>query len=256
MLDNLENEIQKAVKAEQDAKAIYLLKELIAENEQIFGEDDLRTVAAYRNLGDIYLLQQKYEEAYALFYKGMRIIEKLLGKQHPETATHYNNVAIVLKRLFRYDEAIVYYEKSIAILEFFFGKDHYETAVAYDNLGNLYHRQKDYDRALSLHQQVLAIYLQDCPNDYLAISAVHFHIAHDYTGLCEYETALEHFRQSLTILNTQNARRDFNTHTILESYIHVLNGVREFIPKPIFDTHYLTIEPYIDTETEEEKPTN
>lgn len=254
MLDNLENEIRKAVNAEEDAKAIYLLKELIAENEQKLGDEHPETIAAYRNLAELYILLQRYEEAYSLFLKVMTLEEKKLGKQHPEMAIHYNNVAIALKRLFRYDEAIAYYQKSIAILEFFFGKDHLETAVAYDNLGNLYHRQKDYDRALDLHLQALLIYTKKSPDNYLAISAVYFHIAHDYTGICQYEIALINFQLSLVMLGNKPARRDFNQNTILESYLDVLYGVRELIPKEIGEEHYYFIEPYLANYTPSKTP--
>lgn len=67
MLHHFRPQLEEVLKNETDPKSIYLLKELLAENEQNGGKEDIETGKDYLYLADHYSEQERYADA-LVFY--------------------------------------------------------------------------------------------------------------------------------------------------------------------------------------------
>ena len=80
-----------------------------------FGTDALLTAPALSSLGDLYLIEAKYEAAESLYQQSMKSEEDALGAEHPQVATSLRSLATLYCRKGKYAQAKKMLERSLAL---------------------------------------------------------------------------------------------------------------------------------------------
>jgi eukaryotic-like serine/threonine-protein kinase len=89
-------------------EAIPLIKSVIESRTKQFGEDHPRTLSAVQNLGLIYSMQGKEQDAIDVLTPAVSIAQHVMGPRHPSTTPFYIVLAQSHERLKQFDAAIEY----------------------------------------------------------------------------------------------------------------------------------------------------
>lgn len=100
------------------------------------------------NLALLYHDKGDYEQAEALYRRGLVIFEKTLGLEHPEVAMALSKLALLYHARGDYVRAQPALERALAIREKRLTADHPDVAASINELGHLYFARDDYDRAV------------------------------------------------------------------------------------------------------------
>ena len=111
-----------------------LYEESIRINENILGENHVKTADSYNDLEILYASEERYEKA----EKSLGICERVLGKEHPETATSYNNLVEIYSSQEKYGLTLSYIIKAYKICINKLGFDHLHTKITRKNMEILY----------------------------------------------------------------------------------------------------------------------
>ena len=68
----------------------------------IHGQDHPAVADSYRNIGNVYYSQGKYEEALVQYQKALAIDLAVHGQDHLDVAKSYNNIGIVYRNQGKY----------------------------------------------------------------------------------------------------------------------------------------------------------
>jgi tetratricopeptide (TPR) repeat protein len=179
----LDEQIDKAMKADRWSEAITKGEELLAMRTRVQGPKHFETVNAQwrvqalrrvaprsredrlafqsistiQGQADSYMAQGKYTAAAPLLGRVLEIHRRLLTDDHPLTASSYNNVALNYKSQGKYDLAQPLYEKALEIVRRLLTDEHPDTATAYNNLAGNLNAQGKYAQAQPLYEKALSI---------------------------------------------------------------------------------------------------
>ena len=181
--NDLDEQIDKSVKADRWDEAIGQAEELLALRTRVQGAEhfeavdakevlkNLRRVAprphedrvAYRAVKTMneqavaLFVQGKYAAAQPLFEKALEVFQRLLSDDHAGTAACYSWLAANLVNQGKYAQAQPVSEKALEILRRLLGDDHPDTAKGYNGLAINLRAQGKYAQAQPLFEKALAI---------------------------------------------------------------------------------------------------
>ena len=179
----LDEQIDKSVKADRWDEAIARAEELLALRTRVQGAKHFETVdaewllkklrrvaprphedrvaygaASTMNEQAVALYAQgKYPAAQSLFEKALEVFRRLLSHDHPDTAACYSWLAANLVNQGKYAQAQPLSEKALETLRRLLGDDHPDTAKGYNGLATNLKAQGKYAQAQPLFEKALAI---------------------------------------------------------------------------------------------------
>jgi tetratricopeptide (TPR) repeat protein len=184
----LDEQIEKATKANHWDEAIARTEELLALRARVQGPKHFETVdadwrlktlrrvapmphedrVAYRSArtvseqAEALFAQGKYAQAQPLYEKSLEIYRRLLTDDHPQTASICNSLAVNLTNQGKYAQAQPLFEKALEIRRRLLSDDHPETARSYDNLaanlaaqGKYAQADPPYEKAMEIRHRLL-----------------------------------------------------------------------------------------------------
>ncbi len=179
----LDEQIDKALKADRWDEAIAMTQELLALRAKVQGRKHFETVnvqwhlkalrrvapmpaddrvgylsaIAMNEQAETLYVQGKGAQAQPLLEKALEIYRRLLTDDHPDTAGSYNNLAQNLTEQGKYAQARPLHEKALEIHRRLLTDDHPDTAAAYSNLAKNLDAQGKYAQAQPLSEKALEI---------------------------------------------------------------------------------------------------
>lgn len=128
-----------------------LMREIVADVRQIYGEEHGEVGIALNNLGNVISdMPEKFSEAATVYESAARLLAKTKGEAHVELATTYNNLGALYLKTQQWSRAEAAYEHSIDIRLRALGPDHPETASAQHGRALALVKLQRYDEAESL----------------------------------------------------------------------------------------------------------
>jgi tetratricopeptide (TPR) repeat protein len=108
------------------------------------------------DLGRLYIIQGRYDDASALFEEGIAVGgSHLSGKDHPYTLRHVHGLGVLRAKQGRYEEAETHFKRALEGGRLKLGEGHPYTLETINELGVLRREQKDYAEAERLLRQAL-----------------------------------------------------------------------------------------------------
>lgn len=107
-----------------------------------FGPADPRLTVTLDNLGALYRLQGKYEEAEPICLRALAIKESTFGPEHANVASTLRDLNEIYRSLGQIDRARKYQERALKILEKAIGPDFEELSEALDKSEALRSKKK------------------------------------------------------------------------------------------------------------------
>ena len=109
-------------------------------------------VRAANNLGNIYLLRGRWNDALDIFQSGVEFMEQ--GGDSLNLAATYENLAIIYQLIMQRTRAITYYNRALEIRKAM--DDRAGMARSYFYLGDVYQEMNDFEKAKEFYRQDLA----------------------------------------------------------------------------------------------------
>ena len=134
-----------------------LLREALAAQREIYGDEDLAVAQTMRQLGGLMRDLGEYEESRDLLEHVLAVRQKVLGPLHPEVAVTLNSLAILAQREGDLETARQRLEEMIATLEEIHDEPHPMAAAARHNLGMAFKAAERYDEAAEQFEQSLGV---------------------------------------------------------------------------------------------------
>ena len=103
------------------------------------GGHDLLRAWLLNDLGCVFELQGRKDQAAASHEKSLRLKEKALGREHPDVGISEVNLAIALKDLGRHQDALTHIDRAISLMQAGLGAGHPDLAIAFLNRGEILH---------------------------------------------------------------------------------------------------------------------
>ncbi len=167
---------------------------------EALGADHPITVAAIRELGQVYLTQERPREALELFERSFAIWEDAVGPEHPYVGKLAMLRGSALVELGRIDEALALQREGLAICERVLRPDHPMVALGLQKLGEALAARGSLDEAARAHERALAIRYETLgPRDPLIATGL-LSLADVDRKRGRYEVALERCGQALELL--------------------------------------------------------
>jgi len=221
----LEDQFDKALKADRWDEAIARAEELVALRTRIQGPKHFETgdaewllktsrrVAplpredrvAYQstrsmmNQAEALMAQRKYAEALPLAEKALEIRRRLLTDDHPDTANSYNTLAYDLNAQGKYAAARPLFEKALEIRRRLLSDDHPHTASSFNNVAYNLNVQGKYAAAQPLYEKALEIYRRLLSDDHPDTALGYNNLAHNLYAQGKYAQAQPLFEKALEI---------------------------------------------------------
>jgi tetratricopeptide (TPR) repeat protein len=239
----LQEQIEKAVKADRWPEAIAAAEQLSALRSRLQGPAHFEAVdavwqvktlrrvavlpkddqAAFRSATDMngqagsLYNKGKFAAAQPLYEKALEIHRRTLSDDHPHTADGYNNLANNLNAQGKYVAAQPLYEKALEIHRHTLTDDHPDTATSYNNLANNLNEQGKFAAAQPLHEKALEIYRRTLSDD-------HPHTALSYNNLANNLNAQGKHAAAQPLLEKALAIR---RHTLTDDHPHTARSYND-----------------------------
>ena len=130
-----------------------VLKELVNNTAQYYGENNILSAWFSTFLGRYYLALENYTEAKKIFEKSLAIYKKELGENHIDSVFIKHCLAKTYLGLKLFDQTEQMYEKCIQIYRKHYGIIHVEYAKLLCDIAHLYILKKNFSKAESLLQE-------------------------------------------------------------------------------------------------------
>ncbi|HET9300689.1 MAG TPA: tetratricopeptide repeat protein, partial [Candidatus Polarisedimenticolaceae bacterium] len=135
--------------------------------------DDFHVLATLSNLGQVYLEQERNEDAERVTAEALDRARGVLGNEHRETLNYVNNLAIAKRRLNKMDEAGGLYREGYETTKRMLGATAGPTLVSMVNLANFYARAGQCAEQVGFVEETVAVCrehsMADTPNLGLAL---------------------------------------------------------------------------------------
>merc|ERR1711969_317053 len=79
--------------------------EALAGRTMVFGKRHADTLRSMNDMGELFVVQEKLDEALKMFQETLKLEEEVLGENHPYTFETLNNLADLLKIMGKTEEA-------------------------------------------------------------------------------------------------------------------------------------------------------
>ncbi len=221
----LDEQIDKATKADRWDEAIARAEELLALRAKVQGPKHFETVnaewrlkalrrvarmlredrVAYRSASTVeeqarvLYTQGKYAQAQPLLEKVLEIRRRLVTDDHPDTAESYNNLASILEAQGKYGQAQPLYEKAMEINRRLLTDDHPNTAASYNSVAHNLNAQGKYAEAQPLFEKALEIRRRLFTDDHPATAESDNNLAYNLSSRGKYAQAQPLYEKALEI---------------------------------------------------------
>ena len=138
------------------AQAVEYAEPVLADVEQVLGEDHPDTLASRYYLARAYRSAGRLDEAIQLFERTATDREQVLGPTHPDTLKSRNHLAAAYHAAGRLDEAIRLLEHNVADREQVLGPTHPDTLKSRNSLAAAYRAAGRLDEAIRLLEHNVA----------------------------------------------------------------------------------------------------
>ncbi len=98
-------------------QALETLNRALKINQRRYGNNNLKTVNCYYDLGEIHRIHGNFDQALMAYNSALRIIGRDIGIGQDKIASIYNNMGMIHKDLKNFDQAIDYYRQAIKLLQ-------------------------------------------------------------------------------------------------------------------------------------------
>ncbi|MCB9850734.1 MAG: serine/threonine protein kinase [Phycisphaerales bacterium] len=142
-------------RAGKQAEAIPLMERGVEIGKASARDDDLDLVQMVGNLGQLYAVLDRYDDAAALYKEAYALSQKMAGPLHPLTLTCGNNLASFYNLIGQADQAIGILQEVLKAQQQVLGDDHPQTLVTLNNLGFAYMQQGNLAEAEPLLETAL-----------------------------------------------------------------------------------------------------
>jgi CHAT domain-containing protein/Tfp pilus assembly protein PilF len=155
VLDKLVEALWRADRLGEETFA--LARRAVSIREAALGPDHLDTATSLNNLGSVYLMAGRYDQATLAYGRAYGIRLEALGRDHHDVAVVLNNIAQVEYVLGDFAAAREKTEEAIRIFTVHYGAEHPRVADLVDNLGRILLRQGDPEQAAYYIRKALEV---------------------------------------------------------------------------------------------------
>ena len=134
-----------------------MLKESERGDDSVQGADLDVAVAACNELGGLYRVTSRYDEAFPYYEKALEYIDKMGQKGSEGHGVTVLNYATTLDASGKTNDALKMYEKAADILRKCGGDVRFQAATVRNNISSIYHRKGDYKTAIEQLKEALEI---------------------------------------------------------------------------------------------------
>ena len=160
----------------QEAELFFLTAVDLAD---YFEQDDLRRAVTLNNLGNLFVLDDRFVQAEELFHRATLIIEHVQGPHHPDLATQVDTVARVYAQQDIHSEAALLFERAATIREAEFGLNHLTTIESMSGLAGSYYHQGFHSEAEALYERIIPVLEEELEPTNVRLADVY----DDYAGV-------------------------------------------------------------------------
>ncbi|MHC4475661.1 MAG: tetratricopeptide repeat protein [Planctomycetota bacterium] len=199
-------------------EAEYLVRRVLALNEELLGHTHTTVAACLNNLAQLYQATNRLKEAEPLMLRALKIDEASLGKDHPEVAIELNNLAQLYNATNRLKEAEPLMQRALKIDEVSQGKDHPDVAMDLNNLAELLRETRRFEAAEPMYKRVLEIWGKSLGKDHPQVAIALNNLAMLYRDTNRLKEAEPLMERHLVIF-LQFTRRTGHPHPHLDTAI-------------------------------------
>ena len=115
------------------------------------------TVAGCNELGGLYRVTSRYDEAFPLYEKALKYIREMGLEGDESCGTTILNYATTLNACGRTEEALERYKLAVSIFEKCKGELRFQSATVHNNISSIYQQKGEYDTAILHLKKALGI---------------------------------------------------------------------------------------------------
>ncbi|KAL7269776.1 hypothetical protein RUND412_007546 [Rhizina undulata] len=123
--------------------------------EKIFGEHHVSTSEIMQNIGKVFYVQDRYDEALEWYQKEFELKEKALGKYNPSTIETVDRIAETFRLQGRFDEALEWDQRALEGKENSLGTDDPGIIRILYGISKKFRDMKRYDQAIEWYKRTL-----------------------------------------------------------------------------------------------------
>jgi tetratricopeptide (TPR) repeat protein len=177
----------------------------------VHGEADPRLTRSFTLLGNLSLIELRFDEAEWLYDQAHQAAMKQFGAAHPAVAMILHNLGVLARRRGELTTARSLYEQALAIKQSYFGEGHPSVAATLANLGNLARLQGDmrasmgyYGRAREIYEETEGGVCHGLASTLVGMGRVHLELGVHESAIFMLERALR-IREALHVSPAQLA---------------------------------------------------
>ena len=237
MLHNFRPQLEEALKAETDPKAIHLLTELLAQNEESKGIEDIATGNDYMRLAKHYVEQRRYADALPFCHQTEKIWMQGEQALHLDTAELHSTIGIIYSNIENAGLAIQYFYNALIMYETLDEKDSEMWFDTYSNLACIYSNLGAHSTALEMCDEFIPRLIKLHGEKSVRLSNAYFMKAAVYYANENFPVALNHFQKAAEIVAALLPKGDKHIRDFVHNYATALNRCKKYIPAALFQKH-------------------
>ncbi|CAF3696016.1 unnamed protein product [Rotaria sp. Silwood1] len=171
----------------------YLQKSLQSQSNT----DLVSITKTYIDMGKVYAVMNKKEEASKMFDKALETQIKELSPDHPDLAYTYAEIGLMYSQIGDQQKALEFIEKAHKLQSETLPNNHSDFAQSYKNFGNLYMKLGDLDKALSYYEKLLENQLKTLSSSHPSVIETYRIIGHVYWKKRDFNQASIYFNKVL-----------------------------------------------------------
>jgi CHAT domain-containing protein len=207
----LHQQMQQASEAGQYETALPFAQQLLASAEQQLRPDDPRLAGVMYEVGGVYRLAARTDDAIALFKRAVAIREHAYGQDAPQVGEVLNAIGVTASENGRYAEAEQAYNRAIAIAEK--AHNHFNIGAVLNGLAMSYDEQERYADAIPLSERALAEMSQAEKSDSVHIAIQLHRLGLLYHAVGRDAEAEQLLNRALVVAQKVQRRQDSNIYT-------------------------------------------
>ncbi|HMB69419.1 MAG TPA: tetratricopeptide repeat protein, partial [bacterium] len=182
----------------------------------------VRSAYTHNNLGLLYRLMERYDDAERHYLRAVEIRRKHLDSDHPLIAYTLDNLALLYLRTGRPDDAEPVLEEVLETGARAFGEESGDYGFFLSNVAWMRELQGRWDEELTARQRVLTIYENAYGAESPQLIGPLRHLGRNLVRVDRPQEAAEPFRRAIALLEAANDERDAD---LLESTRAALDDV-------------------------------
>ena len=136
-------------------KILNLLEHALSIFQKFKGTESKEVATVLNNIGRVYYVEGKYEEALAKYKETLELRRKLLGETSIDCAATLCNKGQTHHQRGELDDAMECYEQFLKLAPGRLGSNHRDIAIIYKCMAEIYHERGDLENARSMYEKSL-----------------------------------------------------------------------------------------------------